>query len=104
MYGRAGSASQRGHELLLDFARYCFEICAVRQMSSPPIGRALAFPVVWGTGGQRRIAGAQPAEIRSPSDEELMAWMQAKDPKGLDLLYGRYSRLVFGIAIRILTD
>jgi RNA polymerase sigma-70 factor, ECF subfamily len=73
-------------------------------MSSPPNGRALAFPVVWGTGGQRRIAGAQPAEIRSPSDEELMAWMQAKDPKGLDLLYGRYSRLVFGIAIRILTD
>ena len=33
-----------------------------------------------------------------------MAWMQAKDPKGLDLLYSRYARLVFGIALRILTD
>ncbi len=30
--------------------------------------------------------------------------MQAKDSKGLDLLYTRYSRLVFGIAFRILND
>lgn len=73
-------------------------------MSSPPNGRALAFPVVWGTGRERLITAPQPAEIRSPSDEELMAWMQAKDSKGLDLLYSRYSRLVFGIALRILND
>lgn len=33
-----------------------------------------------------------------------MAWMKAKDSKGLDLLYTRYSRLVFGIALRILND
>jgi len=33
-----------------------------------------------------------------------MAWMQAKDSKGLDLLYSRYARLVFGIALRILND
>ena len=33
-----------------------------------------------------------------------MAWMQAKDSRGLDLLYGRYSRLVFGIGLRILND
>jgi RNA polymerase sigma-70 factor (ECF subfamily) len=33
-----------------------------------------------------------------------MALIQAKDPKGLDLLYSRYSRLVFGIALRVLTD
>jgi RNA polymerase sigma-70 factor (ECF subfamily) len=30
--------------------------------------------------------------------------MQAKDSKGLDLFYTRYSRLVFGIALRILND
>jgi RNA polymerase sigma-70 factor, ECF subfamily len=76
----------------------------VRQMSSPPNGRALAFPVVWGTGREHDLAGSQPAEIRSPSDEELMVWMQAKDSKGLDLLYSRYSRLAFGIALRILND
>jgi len=33
-----------------------------------------------------------------------MAGMQAKDAKSLDLLFGRYSRLVFGIALRILGD
>jgi RNA polymerase sigma-70 factor (ECF subfamily) len=72
-------------------------------MSSPPNGRALAFPVVWGPGSETRVARPQ-AEFHSPSDEELMAWMQAKDSKGLDLLYTRYSRLVFGIAFRILND
>ena len=73
-------------------------------MNSPPNGRALAFPVVWGAESGSRVAGPQPAEVRSPSDEDLMAWMQAKDSKGLDLLYTRYSRLVFGIALRILND
>jgi RNA polymerase sigma-70 factor, ECF subfamily len=73
-------------------------------MSSPPNGRALAFPLVWETGRERISPGPQPSEIRSPSDEELMVWMQARDAKGVDLLYGRYARLVFGIALRILND
>jgi RNA polymerase sigma-70 factor, ECF subfamily len=73
-------------------------------MSSPPNGRALSFPVVWGVGREGCLAGPQPTEVRSPSDEELMAWIQAKDSKGLDLLYTRYSRLVFGIAFRIVND
>jgi RNA polymerase sigma-70 factor (ECF subfamily) len=73
-------------------------------MSSPPNGRALVFPIVWGSARERLVAGPHPAEISSPSDEELMVWMQAKDSKGLDLLYTRYSRLVFGIALRILND
>jgi RNA polymerase sigma-70 factor, ECF subfamily len=77
--------------------------CCSSRMSSPPNGRALAFPIVWGTGA-RRVAEQQSNEVRSPSDEELMAWMQAKDSKGLDLLYTRYSRLVFGIALRIVND
>src|ERR1700721_54976 len=72
-------------------------------MSSPPNGRALAFPLVWGAERESRVA-TQAAEIRSPSDEELMAWLQTKDSKALDLLYGRYARLVFGIALRILND
>ena len=77
---------------------------SVSTMSSPPNGRALAFPVVWGNGREDRVAGAQLAEVRTPSDEDLMVWVQAKNPKGLDLLYTRYSRLVFGIALRILND
>jgi len=33
-----------------------------------------------------------------------MSSLQAKDSKALELLFGRYSRLVFGIALRILND
>src|SRR5260370_26458986 len=75
-----------------------------RKMSSPLNGRALAFPVIWGTGGQDSIVTPQPAEIRLPSDEELMAGLQAKDAKALDLIFSRYSRLVFAIALRIVND
>ena len=70
-------------------------------MSSPLNGRALAFPIIWGT-GQDTIPTPQPLGVRLPSDEELMAGLQAKDEQALDLLFARYSRLVFGIALRIL--
>ena len=72
-------------------------------MSSPPNGRALALPVVWGA--TRGSAVSLPAvEVRSPSDEELMSSLQTKDSKALELLFDRYSGLVFGIALRILND
>ena len=54
--------------------------------------------------GRVVLRDSRPAEVRLPSDEDLMAWIQAKDSKGLDLLFTRYSRLVFGIALRILND
>lgn len=38
------------------------------------------------------------------SDEELMACLQDNDFKALDMLFSRYSRLVFSIALRILHD
>jgi RNA polymerase sigma-70 factor, ECF subfamily len=72
-------------------------------MSSPPNGRALALPVVWGS--TRESALSLPVvEVRSPSDEEVMSSLQAKDSKALELLFDRYSGLVFGIALRILND
>ncbi len=72
-------------------------------MSSPPNGRALALPVVWGS--TRESALSLPVVgVRSPSDEELMSSLQAKDSKALELLFDRYSGLVFGIALRILND
>ena len=73
-------------------------------MGSPLNGRALAFPVIWGTDRGNSITTAQPVEVRSPSDEELMAGLQVKDDKALALLFGRHSRLVLGIALRILND
>jgi RNA polymerase sigma-70 factor, ECF subfamily len=82
----------------------CLSENVVSSMSSPPNGRALAFPVLWGTEKESRVAGPQATEIKLPSDEDLMARLQAKDSKGLELLYTRYSRLVFGIALRIVND
>jgi len=46
----------------------------------------------------------QAPEVRSPSDEELMSRLQLRDAKALELLFSRYSRLVFGIAFRILDN
>jgi Sigma-70 region 2 len=73
-------------------------------MSSPPNGRALAFPILWGTSQEDSLVAPQPIGIRSPSDEELMAGLRCKDAKALDLLFVRYSRLVFAIALRIVND
>jgi RNA polymerase sigma-70 factor (ECF subfamily) len=78
-------------------------------MSSPLNGRALALPLIWGTSRQESVGevcpiDVRPVEVRPPSDEELMAGLQAKDGNSLDLLFDRYSRLVFAIALRTLND
>jgi RNA polymerase sigma-70 factor, ECF subfamily len=39
-----------------------------------------------------------------PSDEELMGRLKANDATALDLLFDRYSRLVLGIALRVIRD
>jgi RNA polymerase sigma-70 factor (ECF subfamily) len=41
---------------------------------------------------------------RHPSDEDLLERLQVKDPQALDALFGRYARLVMGIALRTLRD
>jgi RNA polymerase sigma-70 factor, ECF subfamily len=77
------------------------------KMSSPLNGRALAFPVIWGTDQRDSIPASQTVEVRPPgppSDEALMASLQAKDADALGLLFGRHARLVFAIALRILND
>lgn len=73
-------------------------------MSSPPNGRALVFPVIWGASRDSSTPAPHPVEVRSPSDEDLMIGACAKQTEALDLLFGRYSKLVFGIALRILHD
>jgi RNA polymerase sigma-70 factor (ECF subfamily) len=73
-------------------------------MSSPPNGRALPFPLLWRNGRAVALPALDKHESGSPSDEELMAWIQGKDHQALDQLYTRYSRLVFGIALRVLND
>jgi RNA polymerase sigma-70 factor (ECF subfamily) len=71
-------------------------------MSSPPNGRALAFPLVWTRNQGYPVALPEAASVRSPSDEELMAALQVRDANALGALFNRYSRLINSIAFRIL--
>ena len=71
------------------------------KMSSPHNGRILALPLIWSREGEHSTPSELAAEPH-PSDEELMARLQSNDCSGLDGLFKRYARLVFGIAWRIL--
>jgi RNA polymerase sigma-70 factor, ECF subfamily len=73
-------------------------------VSTPSHGRALSFPTVWGRNRARSVNVPETPVARCPSDEELMACLHANDSNALDLLFQRYSRLVLGIALRILHD
>ena len=70
-------------------------------MSSPHNGRILALPLVWSREAERAALSELP-EGPHPSDEDLMARLQSNDCNALDALFKRFSRLVFGIALRIL--
>ena len=72
-------------------------------MSSPPQGRALPLPLVWGRNREVLLPSGA-AEARVPTDEELMVQLRERDSNALDVLFSRYARLVLGIALRILND
>jgi len=71
-------------------------------MSSPPQGRALTFPIAWSQ--ELAVPARKAAGDRSPSDEEVMARLQSNDSGALEILFGRYARLVLAIARGIVRD
>jgi RNA polymerase sigma-70 factor, ECF subfamily len=73
-------------------------------MSSPPPSRALTFPIAWGRHQEHSAAAPIAPEERRPSDEDVMARLQANDSNALEILFDRYARLVFNIARRIVLD
>jgi RNA polymerase sigma-70 factor (ECF subfamily) len=73
-------------------------------MSSTSSGRALTFPIAWDRLQEREPAVAPAAEERGPTDQELMALVQANDAAALECLFHRYSRLVLRIARGIVRD
>src|ERR1700724_3417525 len=73
-------------------------------MSSPPPGRALTFPIAWGKSQERSAAPPGAPKHRIPSDEEVMADLQADDVGALEILFDRYSRLVLSIARGVVRD
>lgn len=73
-------------------------------MSSPPPGRALTLPVAWTGNAERSIIAPKATEETIPSDEELMTRLQSNDSSSLEILFGRYSRLVLTVARGIVRD
>jgi RNA polymerase sigma-70 factor, ECF subfamily len=73
------------------------------KMSSSHNGRVLPFSIVW-TRGKERSSLPQPSPENYVSDEDLMRRLQSHDAAALDDLFKRHSRLVFGIAVRILRN
>jgi RNA polymerase sigma-70 factor, ECF subfamily len=72
-------------------------------VSTPSQGRGLSFPIVWGADRARAVKVPEISGEPDP-DEAVMARLHAKDADALRLLFERYSRLVLGIALRILHD
>ncbi len=54
-------------------------------------------------GGSREDSGTA-SELGRPDDHDLMAGVEEREPKALEILFDRYSRLVLGIALRTLRD
>jgi RNA polymerase sigma-70 factor (ECF subfamily) len=71
-------------------------------MSSPSNERLLPLSLAW----DRKEECALPSKPDAPSasDEELMLRLRTHDCAALELLFKRYSRLVFGIIWRILRN
>ena len=64
----------------------------------------MVFPLLPPVERERVVDVGQAAQTRPQGDESLMVRLQARDPDALDLLFGRYARLVFSIALRIVND
>lgn len=70
-------------------------------MSTPPQERVLPLPLL---AGGRRDGSGTASELSRLDDHDLMVRLEEREPKALEILFDRYSRLVRGIAIRILKD
>src|ERR1700761_5658575 len=73
-------------------------------MSSRQLAPSLTAPVVWTSEPEAPTAAPETSEVSSPDDAELIARLRTRDVSGLDVLFKRYSRLVLGIACRVLGD
>lgn len=73
-------------------------------MSLPPQEGGMSFPMIWGKTQARSVSAAEPPAMQFPSDDEIMARLRANDSDALAIIFDRYSRLVLGVAFRILRD
>ena len=73
-------------------------------MSTPPQERALYLPTFWKREKKRSGEESAVEELRPITDEEAMIRLRERDWDATELLFRRYSRLVFTIALDIVHD
>jgi RNA polymerase sigma-70 factor (ECF subfamily) len=75
-----------------------------QRMSSVPQRRPLTIPIALSRSQERPLTLPDVSERRIPSDKEVMARLQSHDVGALEILFERYSRLVFRIAHGVVHD
>jgi RNA polymerase sigma-70 factor (ECF subfamily) len=73
-------------------------------MSTSPQRRALTLPVALARRQERPASPPELPELQIPSDEETMVRLQRNDAAALEILFDRYSRLVFRVALGVVRD
>src|SRR5438128_11879697 len=68
------------------------------------MGLSSALPAAMPHGSSRDTTGATPLHERGPTDGDLIRRVARRDADAFEVLYRRYSRPVFGLALRRLGD
>jgi RNA polymerase sigma-70 factor (ECF subfamily) len=68
------------------------------------MGISVALPAAMPRGGRRETTGEDPRDERGPTDGDLISRVARRDANAFELLYRRYARPVFGLALRRLGD
>ena len=68
------------------------------------MGISVALPAAMPRGGRRETTGENLREERGLTDGDLIARVARRDANAFEVLYGRYARPVFGLALRRLGD
>ena len=68
------------------------------------MGISVALPAAMPHGGRRETTGEDPREERGLTDGDLISRVARRDANAFELLYRRYARPVFGLALRRLGD
>ncbi len=68
------------------------------------MGISVAFPAAMPHGSHRETTGADPRHQGGPTDGALISRVAQRDANAFELLYHRYARPVFGLALRRLGD
>jgi RNA polymerase sigma-70 factor (ECF subfamily) len=73
-------------------------------MSTLPQRRAFTLPVALAPSQERLASPPELPGLRIPSDDEAMLRLQTNDATALEILFDRYARLVFRIALGVVRD